>query len=297
MKTPPKIATPRSADAVTAEVRRLLRAAEVRDQVPTPKSAVIACAQLVETGELDLAEYEESLSERASDFFHKAISKVLGFLDRRTKIIYVDPGLHDSRKTFVTYHEVVHKIAYWQHFTLTEDDDVTLSLECETLFEAEANYGAAEILFQCDRFEAEARDYEMSIDSALYLSQRYDASYHSSLRRFAERSNRACLLLVLKPTRRKHEDGTTSFHVSYSIPSKPFTLQFGEPLDLAFIEPDHELGRILNNGSHGEILLQDLKGFSRPCQAECFSNQYHRFVLLYPKDMPRSGRVVVIRPS
>ena len=295
MRTPPQLAVPRSAEAVTAEVQKLLRASGVRGQVPTPKSQILACTRLVETGELDLAEYEGSFSEKASDFFHKAMKKVLGFLDRRTEQIYVDSQLHDSRKTFVTYHEVIHRITPWQHITYTEDDHLTLSLECNTLFESEANYGAAEILFQCERFETEARDYEISVASALHLSEKYEASCHSSLRRFVERNHRPCLLLVLKTTNREHSNGSRSYFVSYSIPSALFTLQFGEPFRLQFINPDHELGQILNNGSCGEITLSDLKGFRRPCAVECFSNNYHSFVLIHPKDIAPSRRTVLFR--
>jgi hypothetical protein len=80
MRTPPKLAVPPSADAVTAEVRKLLRAAEVATELPTPKTRILACARLVETGELDLAEYEQSFSDKASDFFYKTMKKVLGFL-------------------------------------------------------------------------------------------------------------------------------------------------------------------------------------------------------------------------
>jgi hypothetical protein len=294
MRTPPKLAVPFSAEAVTAEVRKLLRAAEVGKDLPTPKARILACARLVETGELDLAEYEQSFSERTSEFFYKAMKKVLGFLDRRTRRIYVDPQLHDSRKTFVTYHEVIHRIAAWQHIEYTEDDDLTLNTSCATLFESEANYGAAEILFQCDRFEAEARDYELSVASALFLSEKYDASCHASLRRFAERNHRPCLLLVLKPTSRTNTDGKTSFFVSHSIPSLRFTLQFGDPFNEPFINPDHELGKILNNGQHGEISLSDLKGFCRECVVECFTNQYSVFVLIHPKDVSPSRRIALI---
>ncbi|SRR6266404_1599857 len=297
MRTPPQLAVPASAGAVTAEVRRLLRAAGVKGQIPTPKSQVLACARLVETGELDLAEYEESLSEKAFGFFHKAMGKVLGFLDRRTEQIYVDPHLHDSRKTFVTYHEVIHRITPWQHISRTEDDDLTLSLDCSTLFESEANYGAAEILFQCDRFETEARDYGISIASALYLSQKYEASRHSSLRRFVERNHRPCLLLILKPTSRENADGRTSFFVSYSIPSTTFTLKFGDPFQQLFINPDHELGHILNNGRTGEIGITDLSGFCRSCAVECFSNNYHTFMLIHAKDIAPSRRTVLFRSS
>ena len=244
-------------------------------------------------GDLNLEDYEESLTEKASGFFHKAMNKVLGFLDRRAKQLYVDPQLHDSRKLFVTYHEVIHHITPWQHFAYTEDDHITLSRECSTLFESEANYGAADVLFQCERFETEARDFDISMPSALYLAQKYGASRQSSLRRFVERSNRPCLLLVLKATSRTHTDGSTSFFISYSIPSAAFALQFGEPFAQPYINPDHELGQILNNGFQGEIGLSDLKGFRRPCAVECFDNNYHVFVLIYPKGIAHSRRKVL----
>ncbi len=295
MKPPPQLVVPASAMDVTAEVKRLLRAAEVKGRIPTPKLQILACARLVETGELDLAEYEESFSERATLFFHKAMNKVRGFLDRRTEQIYIDQSLSDPRKAFVTYHEVIHRLLPWQHVTYTEDDDLSLSLDCRTIFESEANYGAAEILFQCDRFETEARDHGLSIASALHLSRKYEASFHSSLRRFAERNHRPCLLLVLKATSRENADGGTSYRVSYSIMSIPFVSQFGDPIDILFINPDHELGKILNNGKSGEITLTDLKGFLRICTVECFSNNYHAFVLIYPRDVKPSRRIVLFR--
>lgn len=114
MRRPPvQIATPESATEVTNEVKRLLRAAGIRDQLPTPKEEILACARLVERGELDLVEYEATLTDKTLRFFHRAVSKVLGLLDRRSSIIYVDPCIHDSRKLFITYHEVTHKVLLW----------------------------------------------------------------------------------------------------------------------------------------------------------------------------------------
>jgi Zn-dependent peptidase ImmA (M78 family) len=93
---------------------------------------------------------------------------------------------------------------------MTQDDEMTLSPECEDVFEAEANYGAADIVFQCERFEKEARDYELSLESALHLRKKYDASCHATLRRFVERNHRPCLLMILTPTLREHADGQKS---------------------------------------------------------------------------------------
>lgn len=295
MRTPPKLAVPRSSDAVSAEVRKLLRAAEVGSCLPTPKTQILACARLIETGELDLAEFRESFSDRAKDFFHRAFGKVRGFLDRRSKQIYVDPELHDSRKLFVTYHEVAHRVLPWQHIDLTEEDDQTLSLGCDTLFESEANYGAADILFQCERFENEARDYELSVASALHLGTKYEASCHSSLRRFVERNHRPCALLILKPTSRANDDGKVSFFLHHVIASRPFFLQFGDPFTHQYINPDQDLGKILNNGGSGELALSDLKGSCRRCVVEWFTNNYSHFVMIHPKGIPASRTQVLFR--
>jgi IrrE N-terminal-like domain len=291
-KVPVRIAIPDSAADVTSEVRRLLRAAGVKEQVPTPKEQILACKRLVETGELDLAAYEATLTSKAAHFFHKAFSKILGMLDRRSDIIYVDPQIHDSRKLFITYHEVTHGILGWQRILFTQEDEATLSPECENLFEAEANYGAADILFQCERFEKEARDYELSLESALYLSNRYDASCHATLRRFVERNHRPCLLMVLTPTLREHADGQTSYYVVYSIASGAFKDEFGEPLSLNFINPAHDLGKILNNGKQGKFDLTDLRGFVRTCTVQIFTNRYKTFALVYPKQVRLSRKIV-----
>jgi len=293
-KVPVRISTPEAASEITDEVKRLLRAAGVGEQLPTPREQILACERLVEAGELDLAEYEATLAEKARRFFHVAKEKVLGMLDRHSDILYVDPRIRVSRKLFITYHEVTHGILKWQHISLTQDDEVTLSSECENIFESEANYGAAEILFQCERFEKEARDYELSLESALYLSGQYEASCHSALRRFVERNHRPCLLMVLTPTLREHSDGQKSYYVVYSIPSPSFTEEFGDPLDETFINPVHDLGRILNNSDSGEIALDDLKGFTRTCSAQIFCNNYKTFALIYPKQSRRSRKTVVL---
>lgn len=276
-------------------MRRLLRAAGVADRLPTPKAEILACARLVERGEIDLAEYEATLKDRALRVFHRAAAKVLGLLDRRTNIIYVDPQIHDSRKLFITYHEVAHKILPWQKIIVTQEDQFTLSAECEDLFEAEANSGAADILFQCARFEDEARDYDLSIESALHLGNKYDSSGHAALRRFVERNHRSCLLMVLKQTLMEHSNGQRSYYVVYSIPSASFTDEFGDPLNLKFVNPGHLLGEILNNGGQGEIALDDLNGFSRTCAVQTFCNGFKTFLLIRSRQRRSSRNIVVFR--
>jgi len=248
---------------------------------------------LVEIGDLDLAQYEESRAQKLSDFFYRTFRKIRGFLDRRTEEIYIDPQLKPTKKNFVTYHEVTHRILPWQRVQYTEDDELTLSSDCEIRFECEANYGAAELLFQCDRFETEARDFQLSLSSAQYLADNFDASYHASIRRFVERNHRPCALLMLKPTARINPSGETSFCVSHVVLSPTFVLRFGDPFGFTFVNPDDELGKILNSERNSEIALKDCKGFMTDCTVELFNNHYTRFALIFPKDIGNARRRVV----
>lgn len=298
MITPPKLATPDSASLVTAEVQKLLRAAGAMGRIPTPRADILETLKLVQIGHLDLAEFELSRTQKAADTFHRAFQKLYGFFDRRTQVIYVNPDIHASKQTFTTYHEVTHRILPWQNFGYTEDDKDTLVPSCEELFESEANFGAADIMFQCNSFEAEARDFELCVTSALHLANRYEASCHSSLRRFVERNHRPCSLLVLKKTTRVNQFGGVSFRISHAIPSPSFTVQFGEPFPAPFINPDDELGKIVNSGADGEIALLDSKGFRHPFKVELFTNQYSQFLMFYPQNAaPARKRVVRIVPT
>ena len=297
MRTPPKLAIPDSAALVSDEIRKLLRAAEVGNRLPTPKADILQCTNLIETGALDLRDYKLSRTQRVSELFYRAMGKLHGLLDRRAKLIYIDPELHESKKNFVTYHEVTHKVLPWQNLQYTEDDDKSLSSECELQCECEANYGAAEILFQCDRFELEARDFELSTASAGFLAERFDASYHSSLRRFVERNHRPCALLVLKSTKLLNPSGLTSFRISQVVQSSAFTLKFGSPFKSLFINPEEDLGKILNSECTGEVKLKDEKSFSLECTVESFSNHYSRFALIYPKGTGGGRRKVVRAPK
>ena len=293
MRTPPKLAIPDSAVLVTAEVQKLLRAAGAIGRIPTPRADILETLKLVQVGQLDLAEYELSRSQKAAETFHRALRKLYGFFDRRTQVVYVSPDLHASKRTFTTYHEVTHRILPWQNFRYTEDDKQTLLPSCEELFESEANFGAADIMFQCNSFETEARDFELSVDSALHLADRYEASCHSSLRRFVERNHRPCTLLVLKRTTRTNPCGGMSFLISHAIPSDSFTLQFGEPFSSVFINPEDELGRIVNSEADGEIELIDIKGFRHTFTVELFTNQYSHFVMIYPQIARRTRKKVI----
>src|SRR5262249_24569715 len=149
------------------------------------------------------------------------------------------------------------KILDWQKVIYTQDEDLTLSPECRDIFESEANYGAAEILFQGQGFQEIARDYNISIAAVCDLANYFDASFHATVRRFVERNHLACAVLVLKPTRLVHDNGVQSYVLCYPVLSKRLFESFGMPFRERFINPGDKICDILNAGESGPILLRD----------------------------------------
>jgi len=293
-RIPAEIGVPESRDEIVKEVKRLIRAAGVEGVVPTPRDRILECAKLVQTGDLDLSNYEETLKTKARDFLYQALQKIRGFLDHRSNIVYVDPALYPTKHTFVTYHEVVHKTLSWQRVLYTSDDDFSLSSECRQVFESEANFGAAEILFQGEEFEKRAADYSVSIASALDLANQFEASAHSSIRRFVERNHYPCAVLVLKPTSRIHESGLTSYVICYRIESPSFVLEFGDPFSKRFLNPDMKLCQVVNNATTEEITLTDVRGETKRCTAEVFGNGHHIFLMIAPARSKRSRFTAIL---
>jgi hypothetical protein len=70
-------------------------------------------------------------------------------------------------------------------------------------------------------------------------------------------------------------------------------LQFGVPFPTVFINPDDELGTIINSEADGEIGLLDIKGFRHPFTVDLFTNKYRDFVMIYPQKAERVRKKVV----
>lgn len=292
MNLPAQIAVPDSRDAITKRVQQLLRAAGVDGIIPTPREAILESAKLVESGDLDLALYEEPIFEKVKGFFHKAVGKVFGFLDFRRDLVYVDPTLPVTKRNFVTFHEVTHRILPWQEVIYTEDDHTTVTPECKNIFESEANFGAADFLFQAS-FEKEAADYNVSVASVLNLASRYEASIHATMRRFVERHHEACAVLVLKQTRLEYEDGTHSYVVCYPIASSPFLRQFGMPFQSRFLNPGEKICDIVNSGKRTPIPLADMSGKVHEFWLEAFDTGYSIFAL-FARRSSRTSKITAL---
>ena len=87
---------PESCEKLDRIARRLLRAAGVGDQLPTPQDDVIECAELVVSGQVDLDDFKDTFLRKASRAFFSGWEKIKGILDVRERAIYIKDDIHES---------------------------------------------------------------------------------------------------------------------------------------------------------------------------------------------------------
>lgn len=281
-----------SSEEIRKQVRYLLSAAGVKDKLPTPKEDIVACAKLVEIGEIELSKYEESWLKRGGDFLKSVLTKIKGLLDFRQEIIYTNPNIHHSQKTFVTYHEVTHRILPWHEglYNPHIDTDYSIDPRIATGLEFEANLGASLIQFQIDRFAKELKDLPIGLGSAIHLAKRYETSLHSAFRRYVEDNHKSCALLILEVLVDGTSDSQKVLQLWYHLESHKFTLEFGILDWEKLYYPGHPiydtvLSDSLEAVKTSEIVLEDSSGFKKKCRIEAFYNTFNHFVLIYP--LPR----------
>jgi hypothetical protein len=128
--------------------------------------------------------------------------KVHAVLDRRTREVHINPATDlAGQQAFKRLHETSHDLFTWQHLDDGHngfaDDQWTLSPKTQILFEREANQGAAELLFQRDRFARIASDYAVSSGAVIELAERFGSSIHAAFRRYVETHRGAVAGVVL----------------------------------------------------------------------------------------------------
>lgn len=106
--------------------------------------------------------------------------------DRR---ILIDDDVPKPKHRHIEAHEICHDIIPWHRDFLLGDNELTLNPECHEVIEAEANYGAGQLLFLMDKFAQEARDVELSWASIQVLKRRYGNTLTTTLWHMIEERN------------------------------------------------------------------------------------------------------------
>lgn len=284
---------PDSARDLEDIARKLLRAAGVKDQLPTPKDDIIDCAELVVGGEINLDDFKVSLFNKFGKALYSGWKKLKGILDVRERTIYINSNVPESQKPFLTFHEVAHNVIPWQTevYKYFGDDNYTLSPVIKNKFEKEANHLSATLLFQVDRFEIEARDYELSIKSGIRLASKYGASFHSTLWHYAETNLSKCILLILKECNHNNLNSRycdKSYRLIYTVPSKKFLKEFGVIDWKKIYGSKHDFTAIVNDSTRpeifeGELELENIYGEKILANFEAWYNFYNIFILIRKK--------------
>lgn len=266
----------------------MLRAADVRGQLPTPVEDIVAAAGL-HRGSDDM--FDESVLARAPHELRNVVrglsGKVRAMLDRREREVYVHPEIQiESRRNFQTLHEVGHDILPWQAALAYADDDLRLSWSTQIRFEQEANQAAAEMMFQRDLFTTMAAEYGIGFAAIVELCEKIGASIHSGTRRYAETHRAPVCALVLdqKPVskeplayRRREAVHSPAWAEQFAPPSVwPTSLNEETYGFLSDVRQAQFLSPVSGEWSHS-----DLEGEQATLNYELFSNSYRTFALIW----------------
>ena len=271
-----------SSSEINERVDRLLRAANAYGRFPTPVEDIIAQADLVEAMDYVL---DESLIKKAPAYLRgllrSAAKKIQGLVDRRARVIHISPEIeNEGKKRFVKLHETVHHILPHQQDLLYADDHETLALSTTRLFEREANQGAAELLFQRDRFARDAGDLEISTATVCLLADRYGSSIHSALRRYAETHDGAVAAIVLERTARSMSPPT--WRREEFMCTERWVSRFGAPAWPKMMQTDHfPFLAVLDQAELDTIVIPNVDGEVTEIRVDMLQTPYKSFVLLW----------------
>lgn len=156
--------------------------------------------------------------------------RLLGAVWFEERALFVRAGQSAARRRFTEAHETVHLLCPWHAAALRVDTADELSPLAEGL-EAEANYGAGQLIFQGDRFAREAAGHERSLRTPLTLAGVYGASRHAAAYHYAESHSDPVALVVAG----RWPDATGRLPVWRTVASPAFGRRHGRvpPLDAA----------------------------------------------------------------
>ncbi len=164
---------------------------------------------------------------RIRDVILKAKLNALCFPNSRR--IFMDDEVPTPKQRHIHAHEIVHSITPWHQTFLLGDNELTLDPQCQAIIEAEANYGAGQLLFLLDRFAEDARDSELNWKSLQALKTRYCNTLTTTLWHAVEERDPDTPVLGLigrHPRHPKIGGGTDNVNVRHFIRSRAFRLCF-----------------------------------------------------------------------
>jgi hypothetical protein len=166
---------------------RALRSAGVLGRLPTPLEEVQSAAGILARRDIAALPAELATPGRA----------LLGALWFEERTLYVDLSQPEPRRRFTDAHEAMHALCPWHEATLREDTEAELFRATRAAIEAEANHGAAELIFQGRAFRERLAAMPAEIASARALAAEHGASLRATLHQLAADHPSPVALLVV----------------------------------------------------------------------------------------------------
>jgi len=128
---------------IRLEAKRALEDASAVGVFPTPVSDIMSAANVHEVHEDVLNEsfVAKLRSEvgKVGSTLRKALSKVIGLFDARSRFVFIDRSLHAVKQTFIRLHETAHGLLSWQRdtYAVVEDSKQNLDPDVADLFDTQ----------------------------------------------------------------------------------------------------------------------------------------------------------------
>ncbi len=271
---------------------RLLCTADAYGRFPTPIEDILAAADLEEAPDTFLSDNSIArMPAHLRGVLRRVSGKVHAALDRKTRVVHINPATDlVGQKAFKRLHETAHDLFPWQHIEEGRlgfaDNEMTLSPRTTILFEREANQGAAELLFQRERFAEIAADYAIGCGTVVELVKRFGGSRHATFRRYVESHPGTLAGVVLGPEPCEHEP--LAFQRREAMCSAAWRDRFDDPArwpavlrakPYTFVEQARACAAI--GPPNGEWTYIDRNNEATTLKVEAMSNSYRTFVLVW----------------
>jgi hypothetical protein len=274
-------------DRVRKEALKMLTKVGALGIFPTPVEDVLAVAKLEIVPE-DLADlpFMDRMRKKAMGSLKRALSKVLGMIDVKAGLVFIDHTVQAVKQTFLKLHEAGHSFLPWQRdvYSVIEDCEGTLEPKTADLFDREANLFATEVLFQLDGFIQETADSPFGIRVPLNVGRKYGASAYAAIRQYVAKNHRACAVVVLNPVEPNAEFG---FQVSTRrvVVSSAWTEMVGATAWPEVLLPSHPFWALIPMGRKSmslprQIAIKNHDDVRYECIAEAFKTRFNTFILI-----------------
>jgi hypothetical protein len=216
------------------------------------------------------------------------LKKVMGALDYREKLVYLDQNLPNERRRFTHGHELGHEVLPWHKHAYFADDGNTLSSDTRDQLEMEANAFSAELLFGLGRFTTMADDYKPGLGAPLALNSEFQTSAAATIRRYVETTRHTVALVTLGriPVQ---PNGRLSLKVmpAMTTQSATFAERYGPAVDMVGYaisvkdQPAVQLAHTAGQGGREAVdMALDTKRGTATFHTESFNNGHLNFLIL-----------------